>query len=82
MVPNKHAEDLSFLGKAYLSSYMQIYHTLKYLIDELVRLLSLDFDSTMFIYFPVCSFILLPFFQSVRLLHHVCLLSWSKQCSK
>ena len=36
--------------------------TLKYLINEHVRLLSLDFDSTMFVYFPVCSFFLLTFF--------------------
>ena len=37
--------------------------TLKYLINEHVRLLSLDFDSTMFVYFPLCSFILLIFFR-------------------
>jgi len=36
--------------------------TLKYLINEHVRLLSLDFDSTMFVYFPACSFIFLTFF--------------------
>ena len=35
--------------------------TLKYLIKEQVRLFSLDFDSTLFVYFPVCSFIFLIF---------------------
>ena len=41
---------------------LEYFDTLKYLINVHVRLLSLDFDSTMFVYFPVCSFILLTFF--------------------
>ena len=53
--------------------------TLKYLIKEHVRLLTLDFDSTMFVYFPVCSFIFLTFFPFCSFIPSCLFIpSWSK----
>ena len=53
-----------FIGCLYFYFIFRLHipTTLKYLINEHVYLLSLGFDSTMFVYFLVCSFILLTFF--------------------
>ena len=60
-MPNKNVQVGRLIGTIeYLHENTET--TLKYLINEHVRLSSLDFDSTMFVYFPVCSFILLIFF--------------------